>query len=63
MHALRNNIAHLNFDIKKDGIRVKGELAEVITLIGLRRLLVVVDTTERVLSKIAEDKGFVTERK
>lgn len=58
---LRNNIAHLKFDVKEDRIYVRGEMAEAVTLVGLRKLFVVTSTVERILKKTAEDRGFLTE--
>ena len=59
---LRNAIAHLDFEIRKDEIRIKGKKARILILLNLDMLLAALIKTTMLLEHFAQERGLASER-
>ena len=59
---LRNAIAHLKFDIKKNEIFVKGQPAPDIFITSWLELSIALGTAEKLLNQLAEERGLIPKK-
>lgn len=59
---IRNSVAHLDFDIRKESIYIKGKPAVDLLWNEMKKLDKVIKTTGVLLNKLAEDKGIAEKR-